>query len=656
MRKFPLIFFGLFLFSKTDAADSLSVVSPDKSIRLTVTAKNQISYTVSVDGKIILEPSSIDLVLSDGKKISDGAVIKSSGIRTVNEVIVSPVPYKRKNIPDNYNELTIRLKNSFNIIFRVYNDGVAYRIATQFKDSITVKNETALFKFSQASRIIAPMMVQRENQDKYHTSFEELYQNKPMDSLQEKDMMFSPALIDEGNIKIAVTESDLDEYPGMFLKGTGLFGLQSDFAPYPVEERIAEGDYPARIVTKRADFIARIAGKRNLPWRVLMIAREDKQLPANDIVYRLAAPSAIKDVSWIRPGKCTDEWIIDVNLFNVPFKTGVNTASYKYYIDFAKRFGFDRIMMDAGWSDAKDLFKINPNINMDTITAYAKEKGIKISMWTLSLTLDRQLEPALDQFSKWGVDFIMTDFIDRDDQPTVNFYKRITEACARHQLMIMFHGAYPTKGFDRTYPNNITREGVLGSEYNAWSDKPTPEHDLTLPFTRMLAGPLDYEPGILDNATKVQFKPIWGKVMSQGTRCHQLSMFIVYDNPLQIFSGNPSQGFMEPAFMEFLGSFPTSWDTTMIIDAKVSDYIITARKKGDDWFIAGMTDWTARSFDIPLDFIIAGNYEATLCADGINAERYPSDYTITTMQVKNIDKVHVSMAPGGGFVMRLRRK
>jgi alpha-glucosidase len=254
------------------------------------------------------------------------------------------------------------------------------------------------------------------------------------------------------------------------------------------------------------------------------------------------------------------------------------------------------------------------------------------------------------------VDFIMTDFIDRDDQPTVSFYKRIAEACANHHLMIMFHGAYPPKGFNRTYPNNITREAVLGSEYNAWSDKPTPEHDVTLPFTRMLAGPLDYEPGILDNATKIQFKPIWGKVMSQGTRCHQLSMFIVYDNPLQIFSGNPSQGFMEPAFMEFLGSFPTTWDTTVIVDAKVSDYIITARKKGNDWFIGGMTDWAARSFDIPLNFLPAGNYESTICADGANAERYPSDYTITNSSVKNGDNVHVSLAPGGGFVLRLRRK
>ena len=655
MKKALIIFFCLFFFIAANAKQPISASSPDKSIQVEIYITNSVSYIIHADGKSILQ-GIIDLESEDGKKLSDKPVIKSSDIKTVSQMIVSPVPDKRKNIPDNYTELVISLKNSFGIIFRLYNDGVAYRITMQFKDSVTIKNETAMFRFTDDSKIIAPVMQPRENQDKYHTSFEELYQTKSLDSMTKKDLMFSPVLIDEGNIKIALTESDLDEYPGMFLKGTGAFGLQSDFAPYPLEERITDGDYPARVVVKRADYIARIAGKRNLPWRVLMISREDKQLPANDLVYRLASPSRIKDVSWIHPGNCTDEWIIDINLFNVPFKTGVNTASYKYYIDFAKRFGFSRIMMDAGWSDAKDLFKINPNINMDTITAYAKEKGIRISMWTLSMTLDRQLDSALNQFNKWGVDFIMTDFIDRDDQKTVNFYTRIAEACARHQLMIMFHGAYPPKGFNRTYPNNITREAVLGSEYNAWSDKPSPEHDVTLPFTRMLAGPMDYEPGILDNATKAQFKPIWGKVMSQGTRCHQLSMFIVYDNPLQIFSGNPSQGFMEPAFMELLGSFPTTWDTTVIVDARVSDYIITARKSGDNWFIAGMTDWTPRSFDIPLNFLPAGNYEATICADGINADRYPSDYSITSSSVKKGDTVHIAMAPGGGYVLRLKKK
>ena len=248
-----------------------------------------------------------------------------------------------------------------------------------------------------------------------------------------------------------------------------------------------------------------LSGTRSFPWRVLLIAEKDKDLPGNDIVYRLGAPSRIADPSWIKPGNLTDEWIIDLNLFNVPFRAGLNTASYKYYIDFAKRFGFDRVMMDAGWSDINDLFKVIPSISMDTLVAYAREKGVKICMWTLAMTLDRQLESALDQFNRWGIDFIMTDFMDRDDQKTVNFYYRVAKACAEHKKMIMYHGAFPPKGFNRTYPNAVGREGVLGSEYNMWSNRVTPDHDVTLAFTRMLAGGFDYEPGILNNATQERY-------------------------------------------------------------------------------------------------------------------------------------------------------
>ena len=657
MKFFSLIIFCSFFSFTLEAADSLTVLSPDKSIHVTINTNKSLTYSITIDNKKIIEPSVIDMQLTDGKKLSDYLSVQSTKYNSINQFIEQIVPYQQKNIPDVYNEVIIQFKKNFSVIFRVYNDGVAYRIVSRFKDPITVKNETANFNFIKGANVYAPLIQKREGLDIYHTSFEELYQYKSLDSISSTNEMFSPALVSTmDNIKIAITESDLLDYPGMFLKGTNNFSLQGDFAPYPEEEKIVEGDYPEMVVTKRADYIAKTTGSRNFPWRVLMIAKHDKKLPENNIVYRLATPSRLKDVSWVHPGKCTDEWIIDVNLFNVPFKSGVNTASYKYYIDFAKRFGFDRIMMDAGWSDTKDLFKINPNINMDAIAAYAKEKGIKLSMWTLSMTLDKQLDSALDQFNKWGVDFIMTDFIDRDDQKTVNFYQRITEACAAHHLMIMFHGAYPPKGFNRTYPNNITREGVLGSEYNAWSDKTTPEHDLILPFTRMLAGPFDYEPGILDNATKAQFRPIWGKVMSQGTRCHQLAMFVVYDNPLQIFSGNPSQGYIESKFMELLGSIPTTWDTTMILDAKVSDYIITARRKGEEWFIGGMTDWSSRNFTIPLDFLSEGNYEATVCEDGINSDRYPSDYSIKIFEATNKDSIQIQMASGGGYLLRLRKK
>lgn len=489
----------------------------------------------------------------------------------------------------------------------------------------------------------------------FQTSFEHTYNFKRLADFPQTSIAYSPILIvPEANPKIAITESDLEEYPGLFVTGTGSDALKAVFAPYPLEEKIMWANFSQKQVAKKAGYIARTKGTRSFPWRVFMIAEADKDLPSNDLVYRLAPPSRLKDVSWITPGNITDEWIIDINLFNVPFKAGLNTASYKYYIDFAKRFGFDRIMMDAGWSDNNNLLKVVPGINMDTIVAYAKKQGVKIAMWTLALTLDRQLDSALAQFNKWGIDFIMTDFIDRDDQLAVAFHHRIAKACAERKIMVMFHGSYPPKGFNRTYPNAVAREAVLGSEYNMWSDKPTPAHDLLLPFTRMLAGSLDYEPGMLNNATQKSFRPIEGHVMSQGTRAHQLAMLAVYDSPIQFFAGNPSQGLLEPRFMELWGSVPTTWDETKILDAKVGEHIVTARNNGADWYVGGMTNWTERDLRINFDFLDANSqYKATICKDGINANRYAADYVIENLTVKKNDDLNIHLAQGGGFLIKL---
>jgi alpha-glucosidase len=433
-------------------------------------------------------------------------------------------------------------------------------------------------------------------------------------------------------------------------------GLEGVFAPYPLQEEMTTGEFPQLIVTQRAGYIASLQGTRMLPWRVIMVAKKDTDLPGNDLLYLLGEPTALKDISWIKPAKGTDEWITGINLFNIPFEAGINTATYKYYIDFAKRFGFTQIMLDAGWSDYKDLFKINPALNMNELAQYARSKGIKLMLWTLCSTLDKQLDSALTQFNQWGVESIMTDFMDRDDQLMVNFYHRIAKACADHHISIMFHGAYPPKGFNRTWPNAITQEGVLGSEWNIWSELATPEHNVALAYTRMLAGPMDYEPGLLLNAQKDQFRPIGKNPMSMGTRCHQLAMFVVYDSPLQIFSGNISQGLREPAFMELLGSLPTTWDETKILQGKIGEFIITARKKGKDWYVAGLNNNTERKIQLSLDFAGKGAYTLTSCRDGLNAHNYGSDYILDTQQVNNSSSISLTMKPGGGFLLRLKAK
>lgn len=658
LRTFLTIAFTILTTLSALSNDTLKVNSPSGKICVKVWMGKQLTYSISYNAKTILEPSLIDFLLENNRGLSMNNNIKSSSFKKIKEQIISPVPEKRRVIPDVYNILSITFKQPFKVEFRVYDDGVAYRISTLFKDTIIVNNEVAEFSFPGKPSVYLPKIQKRDDVDIFHTSYEEEYPLRSMDSISDGMLGYSPIVVKPDSYPlIGITESDLEDYPGMFLGGTGSSRLIGVFAGYPLEEKSTGGTYPELNVTKRATYIARTSGTRSFPWRVFLIAAQDKELPGNDIVYRLGAPSRIGDASWVKPGNLTDEWTIDINLFNVPFRAGLNTSSYKYYIDFAKRFGFDRIMMDAGWSDNNDLFKVNPDINMDTLVAYAKKRGVKISMWTLSMTLDRQLEKALDQFNKWGVNFIMTDFIDRDDQKAVNFYYRIAKACAEHKIMIMYHGAFPPKGFNRTYPNAVGREGLMGSEYDRWSNRVTPGHDVMLAFTRMLAGGFDYEPGILNNATQKGTRPVEGVVTSAGTRCHQLSMFVVYDSPVQIFGGNPSEGMREPEFMELLGSIPTTWDETIIPEAKIGEYIVSIRKKGNDWFIGCLGDWSERDLTVKFDFLDDGIYKATICKDGINADRYAADYLIQkNVIVKKNDTMKIHLAPGGGFLIRLDKQ
>lgn len=629
------------------------ITSPDKRIKLSVSFDTALTYQVYYNNALIVSRSTIDMILTGGRKLSNAKKILKSATRSINETITSPVPEKRKNIPDVYNELILSFPTSFAVTFRVYDDGVAYRVSSSMKDSIIISNEIAAFSFPAASLLYSE--VQGGRTDRFHTSFEENYDQKRLDSITEKNLLFNPAVV-MGSPRIAIAESDVDDYPGMFLSGTASHTLNATFAPFPKTLKAVMAEYSQIVVSERENFIAKTIGTRNFPWRILMIAEDDKSLPTNDLVYRLAAPSTLTDHSWINPVQSTDEWIITENLFNVDFKTGINTATYKYYIDFASKFGIESVMMDAGWSDNNDLFKINPNINIDEILAYAKSKGVRINMWTLAMTLDKQLEPALERFNKWGVNFIMTDFFDRDDQVTMTLIKRIAEACGKHKIMIMFHGAPKPSGFNRTYPHAVTREAVLGSEFNMWSSRATPKHNITLPFTRMLSGPMDYEPGLLTNASAKSFRPIDENVMSYGTRTNQLAMYVVYDSPIQFFSGNPSQGMLEPDFMRLLGSIPTVWDTTVVLDAKVSEYIITAREKDGNWYLGAMTDSVKRNFAFSLSFLEPGEYTATVCEDGINADRYAADYKITTKTVSSKDSLTFTMQSGGGYMVRFIRK
>lgn len=648
-----LIFILCSLSIKSIAQKNFHLDSPLGEMRLTVKVSDSIYYSIHRAQQTVITESNIALLTSVGD-FGVQPKVKNQKRRTVREEIINPVPFKRKVVPDHFNELTLQFWNNYSVIFRAYHDGIAYRFVTGLKDSLEVIDEIASFEYPEADTVYFSRVVQRGELDLFHTSFEEPYTKMRIDDIPSSDLSYSPLLVN-GSVKTIITESDLFDYPGMFLRGTKEKELRGAFAPYPEREEIQGGDFKQPVVVSRKDYIAKTSGSRSFPWRVIAVALKDSELLLNDLVYRLGSRPADNTWSWVKPGISTEEWIIGINLYGVDFKAGINTATYKYYVDFASRFGMQYIMLDAGWSDYYDLLKITPGLDLQEVAQYAKSKNIGLILWTLSMTLDRQLEEALTMFKTLGVKIIMTDFMDRDDQKMMRFYQRVAEATARHQIMVMFHGAFKNAGFERTYPHAITREGVLGSEYNIWSDKATPEHDLLIPFIRMIAGPMDYEPGFYENVNKNTFRPLADHVMSQGTRCHQLSMFVAYDSPLQMFSGNPSDALREPEYTSFLLSIPTTWDDTKVLDAKLGDYLIMARQKGNDWYVTAMTDWTAREFEVDLSFLGSGNFEVSVCEDGVNAVKYGSDYRLRTEKIDASKKLKVTMAPGGGYVAKIRR-
>ena len=639
----------------SSAQQSYDLYSPDSSLRLEIKTKDKLSWTLFAGKQLLTQSSSVDLQLANQKMLSGKLAVASHKYRKINQPVTVPVPYRKKIIADNYNQLELTLKEPFSIQFRMYPDGMAYRIGTRFKDSIIIESEKVSFELDDQTDVWFAHMDKRQNVDRFHTSFEAIYKKQQLSAIADTMLTYSPVTVSLPNgYHLAFSDANLFDYPGMFLERKAN-RLQGVFAAYPVKEKLMEGEFPQYIVEARANYIAKTKGTRMLPWRAVLVAKNDIELPNNDILYLLGDKPQFDDASWIRYGKGTDEWIIGINLFNVSFKAGINTATYKYYIDFAKRFGFDQVMLDAGWSDVKDLFKINPDIDMNELTAYAKQNNVRLMLWTLCATLDKQLDSALKQFSNWGIASIMTDFMDRDDQKMVNFYHRIAKACADHKISIMFHGAFPPKGFNRTWPNAITQEGVLGAEWNIWSELATPDHNVAIAYTRMPAGPLDYEPGLLLNAQKDQFRPIGKNPMSIGTRCHQLAMFLVYDSPLQIFSGNPSQGMKEPEFMELLGSIPTTWDETRILQGKIGQYILTARRKGNDWYAGALNNSNARDIKLAFDFLDSGNYKATVCKDGVNAHNYGADYDLSETTVQRNDIINIHLAPGGGLLIRFTK-
>jgi len=631
-----------------------SVSSPNGNIIVQINTDNQLHYTIYFRDKILISPSPIGMTLDDGNVIGSKPKILSQDGRTIKEVWNPAVPRKNRSVPNHFQEQIFTFDGNYDLVVRCYDHAVAWRIVTHFKHCVKVKNELTQFNFIEDHPLYATVDDKASKND-FITSQERPYQYQKFSQIDPSKLIYPPVAveIDEG-LKVVITESDLADYPGMwFSVCENQSALKTRFPAYVLDEP----DYIKGAENlHRADYIADTNGTRCFPWRVIVIAEEDKTLLETEIVDLLASEQVLEDTSWIKPGRVAWDWWNANNLWGVNFEAGINTATYKYYIDFASRYGIEYIVLDEGWSDGKDLFKINPNINLSELIQYGKEKNVGIILWCIGFTLDRQLEKALQAFEEWGVKGVKVDFMNRDDQNMVRYYHRLAEAAARRHLLVDFHSAYKPTGLRRKYPNVITREGVCGLEHNKWSDKPDPEFNVIIPFVRQLAGPMDYTPGAMNNANKEDFRDIFNRPMSMGTRCHQLAMYVIYESPLQMLCDSPTAYENNPHCIEFLAQIPTIWDQTIVLDAKISDSILMARRKGEKWYAAAMTDWTPREITLDLSFLPEGTYEIQMASDGLNAKRMPIDHQHSIDSVTNQSKLKIKLAPGGGWAAIITKK
>lgn len=643
--------FLLFSCFQTLFAKDYKLTSPDGKVVVTISVEDKITYTLTVDGQQVMNPSLLSMSIDKDIVLGKNSKVIKNYYRSVNQMLYPQIQVKSKEISDNFNELTLTFKGNYKLLFRAYNNGVAYRFKTDLQGEIIVKSEEATFNFTEGAKVYFP----REKEFFSHN--ECLYEYNALDTLSRKDLCSLPVLVESSKkTKLLITETALLDYPGMWLTGETGNTMTAAFPPYALEVKVDNvrwTDDRSIRVSKPADFIAKTKGNRSFPWRIICVSKDDSDLITNQLNYQLAEESRIKDASWIKPGKAAWDWWNDNNIYGVDFKAGVNTETYKNYIDFAAQNGLEYVILDEGWYKLGDVLSVIPEMNIQELVDYGKKKNVGIILWVTWSSLDQKLEEALAVYEKWGVKGLKIDFMQRDDQWMVSYYERIADACAKHKLLVDYHGSFKPSGLGRTYPNVLTSEGVKGAENNKWASYITPEHNLTLPFIRMVAGPMDYTPGAMINAQKENFASIWKRPMSMGTRCHQLAMYAVFESPLQMLCDSPSNYLREQESTSFISKFPTVWDETKVLAASISNYIAVARKSGDNWFVGAMTNSQARELELEFSFLDDGEYTIEIFEDGVNAHRFGNDYKKIVRKVTKNDVIKLKMAPGGGWAARM---
>ena len=662
MKKLLILTAALVCACAVRAQKSYTLCSPDGHLRTTVAAGDELTYDIAVDGRTVLEPSPLALRLDDGRTWGPHARVRKAERTSADAAIPSPL-YRSAEVRDRYNGLILRMKDDWSVEFRVYDDGVAYRFASSAKAPFRIASEQVEYRFPADFEATVPYVARgREGdfEDQFFNSFENTYATAPLSALNSGRLMFLPLAVDAGDgVKVCITETDLNGYPGLYLTNAGAAenGLRGIFASCP--EKLEQGGHNnlQMLVRKRKEHIAEVDAPRTFPWRVAIVG-SDADLAASDLSWLLAAPSKIADTSWIRPGKVAWDWWNDWNLAGVDFRAGVNTETYKYYIDFAAAKGIEYVILDEGWAvnGKADLMQVVPEIDLKEIVAYGALKNVGIILWAGYWAFDRDMERVCEHYAEMGVKGFKVDFMDRDDQRMTAFNHRAAETAARYGLVLDLPGTHKPAGLNRTWPNVLNFEGVHGLEQMKWSPESVDQmkYDATIPFVRQAAGPMDYTQGAMRNASRGNYRPVNTEPMSQGTRCHQLALYVVLDSPLNMLCDSPTNYLCEPECTEFIAAIPTVWDETRILGGRMGEYIVTARRSGDTWYVGGITDWTARDVEVDLAPLgIEGAVEATLFRDGANADRKGSDYKRETIRTNLSEPLKVHLAPGGGFAVKV---
>ena len=699
-KKYLLIVFILFL-SKTQSQD-YTLTSPSKLLKIDFSFSNESCFVIKLKNKTVIEKVCIDLITSDGRKFGNNPVIINSTSNKISEILSVSIPNKDKNLISKYNQTTFFFEDEAELVVRAYNDGFAYRFIDSKNKPKDVIFEKLELNFNEKTKAFFPW------EKSTYSHNERLYNRTQIKNLKNKEFCSLPVMFSTENGKILFTETSLFNYPGMFLEKKNDNTLISKFPNYvlntvPAKADPTKGDQiiegtenksdRTQKITKLAEYVAKIDGKKEFPWRVFIISDDDRDFLESNLVTQLSEPSKIKDTRWIKPGKVAWDWWNANNIYGVDFRAGINQETYKYYIDFASMNNIEYILLDEGWTKSTtQVYEANPKIQIEELINYASSKNVGVFLWVLWRPLDNDIDGLLKLYSSWGAAGIKVDFMQRSDQYMVNSYEEIAKTAAKYKLLVDYHGAFKPSGIERRWPNVLTYEGVLGNENNKWkvehfpySNKffpVDPEHNLTIPFIRMVSGPMDYTPGAMTNVNRYDYK--WSpsdtsppgfnslgkplktadnmhafnsRPMVLGTRAHQVAMYTIFESPLQMMCDSPTLYKKEQETVDFITQIPTVWDETLVIDAKVSDYILLTRRSGENWYLAAMTDWSERNFQINLSFLDSKtDYDVQIYSDGINTDRNAMDYKIQQKTMNSKSSLNINMSSGGGFSAIFKKK